>query len=245
MSRRQHITSTALLLAILAQPLASAGGWREAFAIDSRQLWPCGDDALGDIDWRQRVLGVLLPDPPSDSSIRCVVIPAFDPEWVVIADCKRAGSATLEYRLAEKNVWYANWVPMETDGHPRMLGWSESPVPVEVATSQGALSYDTCLALRDLWSVVLQDPSGWNRSGEDGTFYVFFSGTGLEKSCGEVWSPHEGTYLGRLASLVEDLRRLVSENDANLRNGLDRELGERARRLAEEHREAAGSPARR
>jgi len=235
---------TALLLAILAQPFASAEGFPEAFAIDSRQLWPCRDYALGDIDWRQRVLGVLLPDPPSASSIRCVVIPAFDAEWVVIADCKRDGSATLEYRIAEKNVWYANWVPMETDEHPGMMGWSESPMPIEVATSQGALLYDTCLALRDLWSVVLKEPAGWGHPGADGTFYVFFSGTRLENSCGEVWSPHEGTYLGRLVSLVADLRRLVSENDASLQNGLDRELGERARRLADEHRESTGPPAR-
>ena len=41
-----------------------------ADSVESRELWPCSDGQLGDIDWRSRVLDVLLPDAVSDTSFR-------------------------------------------------------------------------------------------------------------------------------------------------------------------------------
>jgi len=165
MLQRRQSPDVAVLLTTLAllglEPEVSP----PACATESRQLWPCSEDASYDMDWRPRVLGVLFPGAASDASFRCVVIPAFDPEWAIVADCKRDGSATLEYRVAEENVWHANWVTMPTDEHPDARGWSSSPVPIKTKRHQVSLSYGTCVALRDLWTVVLEDPTQWGNSG--------------------------------------------------------------------------------
>ena len=131
-----------------------------ADSVESRELWPCSDGQLGDIDWRSRVLDVLLPDAVSDTSFRCVVIPAFEPEWILLGDCKRNGQAILEYRVAEENIWDANWVAIPTEEHPDAQGWSDTPVPIRTERREVHLSDDTCEILQNLWSKVLESRTG-------------------------------------------------------------------------------------
>lgn len=203
-------------------------------AAEYRSLWPCQDDARNEIDWRARVLNVLLPDVPRDTTFRCVVIPSFEPEWVILADCETDASARLELRIASENVWFANWVPMPTDEHPTARIWSDIPVPVETEVHQISLSSDTCVVLRNLWSAILKHPNPWGGPGVDGTEYVFFAGSGSDESCGEIWSPRNGTFLRRLVELVEDLRRHAQNTDQTSRRKRDDQLRERALQLTKD-----------
>ena len=158
----------------------------------------------------------------------------FEPEWVIIADCEADPSANLELRVAKENVWFANMVPMPTVGHRAVGGWSDSPVPIEIEVRQASLSSDTCLALRDLWSIVLKRRIHWAGGGVDGTEYVFFAGTGVNESCGETWSPRDGTFLHRLVEVVDDLNHLALDEDLLSRRKRDAQLRERAMRLTED-----------
>jgi len=234
MMHPRYRKSHAATIAIAAVACTTVGFVTSAAAIEPQSLWHCMNDALDDIDWRTRVLNVLLPDSTSDTSFRCVVIPAFEPEWVIIADCEADPSANLELRVAKENVWFANMVPMPTVGHRAVGGWSDSPVPIEIEVRQASLSSDTCLALRDLWSTVLKRPIHWAGGGVDGTEYVFFAGTGVNESCGETWSPRDGTFLHRLVEVVDDLNHLALDEDLLSRRKRDAQLRERAMRLTKD-----------
>jgi len=180
-------------------------------AIETMELWPCDHEPLDNIDYRDRLLGVLFPEGMRASSLRTVVTPAFDPEWAIVIDCEHAQGPRVEYHVATENVWYANWVPVPGEEYRRAKEWSESPVDVASATKTRSIDAETCRALQELWPAVLSDPhKWWNDGGVDGTTYIFISGAGAEETCGEIWSPYEKwVFLHGLVTFVEEIRGFV------------------------------------
>jgi hypothetical protein len=187
-------------------------------------IWDCRDDlAEIGITYQERIAEVLLRSEPQSTNapdwIQVVVLPSFEPEWAITI---RLDNRMCEYRVADRQVWEANWVPLtDSDGKERRV-WSEDPIMVPISVRSMLLSADTVSTLEGVWRTTLGRLDFSKDIGCDGTIYRFRLGS--SKACGEAWSPFGDTIAGRLVQLAGLLRRLATEETVENQKRLQMEL---------------------
>jgi hypothetical protein len=199
-----------IVLAICVNPIMASEPSARSY------IWSCSDSLLDSgINYYERLEKILLENSNSNSSnhwIRVVVIPAFESEWAITINLD---NAQLEYREAERNIWHANFVPIQGEEGKTYQWWSKDLISVPASSNFSVVSLKTSGLLDQVWHQL----HGWlddeRVAGCDGVIYNFtLSQSNQDAECLETWSPPNGTIGNSLATISKLLKDLaLSTND--------------------------------
>lgn len=142
-----------------------------------------------------QVKKILLKDSPLYSVARMIVLPSFEPEWMISINKTSGGAFELEYVVVNQQI-YAN----------------RQPDKIRVIKKSVAIPKDISTKIQAIWERALLGTQ-YDESmsfGFDGTAYIFSSYIqGKNFYVGEKWTPAENTYTGALTHLGEFMRDYV------------------------------------
>ncbi len=161
---------------------------------------------------RQRLIG----DLNERVVARVIVLPSFEPEYVVTVDSSRKGYFLL-YRTFEKSIWYAqNKVVSDSMITDNVLGKVEfrKSISEKLAKLLNVLFFDLASKARYpdfVYETFRGKKTRMISIGTDGTTYNFMAfGSGFGIRCGETWSPKTGSLMDELVK-VSDLMVSVAQ----------------------------------
>ena len=130
---------------------------------------------------------------------RLVVLPSFQPEYVLSID-QKGNKYFLIYNQAQKSIWSA----LQAQGSPK----------VEVEAKSVEISKETATMVGDLFNTALDQvryPAPVMSIRGDGTTYTFIAfraGNGIR--AGETWSPSAKTKMATLVAVAEGMKELAT-----------------------------------
>lgn len=153
---------------------------------------------------------------------RLVVLPSFQPEYVLSID-QKGNKYFLIHNQAQKSIWSAS----QAQGSPK----------VEVEAKSVEISKETATTVGELFNTALDQvryPAPVMSIRGDGTTYTFIAfraGNGIR--AGETWSPSVKTKMATLVAVAESLKELAA---TPTNQQLEQELLRQAKQLTTELR---------
>lgn len=167
-------------------------------------------------------------------TLRVLVEPSFQPEYVVGLRAAPAGGTEVFFAQPNRQIWTYELIDLMKHGRVgvmdmkgnnragqevRRLTDSLPANPRDLPLSHCAASVDRDVAdaVTDAWTRMLSEvqPTDEPALGLDGTSYHFSQVTDGRTISGQTWSPEPKTRTGRLVALVEEMRFYCTSRSAD------------------------------
>ena len=166
----------------------------------------------------ERILSAqCIPTRPAYMVAEVVVVPSFQPEWMVRVLQYKDGDSELFLVLLDYNVWYSNQALAVVNGNEYQT-FTDEPSPVASTCYRIPIDSTISNMLRHLFYAVLS-PVKYNQCDVyDGVEYTFAMGyPGSALLCGQICSPEDESNTGKLVTLAETLCGIAQETNASYR----------------------------
>lgn len=163
-------------------------------------------------EYYPKVREILLKNSYDSPDARFLMLPSFDGETVVDL-LNENDKYTLEYRKAERNIWYS---------------LSDKKIEVKIKSVKKDISKEDAELIINLFEKLIMQVRYPETKiyGTDGVNYYFSSGN----KSGKVWSPNANTKMSRLVDIGNDLMNFCLNKDLYF----EKDFKDRIKKLTEE-----------